>query len=50
MLIRQGERIFAQIDIDSDQKGAFPEDTVREVERVAEWLAGAYALRDAVRR
>src|SRR5436309_823237 len=39
VLIREGQRIFAQIDIDSHDYDAFDERTVRAVEIVAEWLA-----------
>jgi len=57
VLIRRGERIFGQIDIDSHELDAFDEATVARVESVADWLAGAYetsaagdAPRDAVGR
>lgn len=43
ILIRQGDTIYAQIDIDSDDLEAFDAASVRQVEQVAEWLAGAYA-------
>ena len=42
VLIRDGETIYGQIDIDSHQVGAFSETSVAKVERVADWLAGAY--------
>jgi GAF domain-containing protein len=42
VLIRKDDRIYAQIDIDSHQLDAFSEDLVEEVERLADWLAGAY--------
>lgn len=42
VLIRRGDTIFAQIDIDSHKLNAFSEDLVTEVEELAEWLAGAY--------
>jgi L-methionine (R)-S-oxide reductase len=42
VLIRKGERIYAQIDIDSHDYGVFDAEAVRCVERVADWLAGAY--------
>jgi GAF domain-containing protein len=45
VLIREDDEIFAQIDIDSDDIGAFDEATEREVEKVARWLAGQYATR-----
>ena len=43
VLIRDGETIFAQIDIDSHDYDAFDPHTVREVELVADWLSGLYA-------
>ena len=43
VLIRKGDRIFAQIDIDSHDLDAFDTATVAEVEQVADYLAGAYA-------
>ena len=46
ILIRRGERIFAQIDIDSHQVAAFDESTVARVQRVADWLAGLYESRE----
>jgi GAF domain-containing protein len=42
ILIRKGETIFAQIDIDSHEYDAFDPDAVKTVERVADWLADAY--------
>jgi len=45
ILIRSGERIYAQIDIDSHQVGAFDDDAVAKVQRVADWLAKAYEAR-----
>ena len=42
VLIRRGERIYAQIDIDSHELNAFSESLAKEVEVLAEWLAGAY--------
>jgi len=45
ILIRKGDRIFAQIDIDSHEVDAFDPQTVAGVERVAERLAEAYAAR-----
>ena len=42
VLIRFGDVIYGQIDIDSHQVGAFSETSVAKVERVADWLAGAY--------
>jgi L-methionine (R)-S-oxide reductase len=43
VLIRDGETIFAQIDIDSHQVNAFDVAATRAVERVAAWLSRAYA-------
>ena len=45
VLIRDGETIYGQIDIDSHQVGAFDEASVAKVERVADWLARAYDAR-----
>jgi len=42
ILIRKGETIFSQIDIDSHQYNAFDPETVQQVEKVADWLADAY--------
>ncbi|MGH7682130.1 MAG: GAF domain-containing protein, partial [Candidatus Eiseniibacteriota bacterium] len=49
ILIRSGERIFAQIDIDSHQVGAFDEEAVSNVQQVADWLAKAYEARGGTR-
>jgi GAF domain-containing protein len=46
VLIRRGERIFAQIDIDSHEIDAFDDESVKEVEQLADWLAGAYDRRE----
>jgi GAF domain-containing protein len=43
VLIRNGEQIFAQIDIDSHEVDAFDSRTEGEVKKVADWLARAYA-------
>jgi GAF domain-containing protein len=43
VLIRKGERIFAQLDIDSHEPAAFDEPAVKTVELVADWLADLYA-------
>jgi L-methionine (R)-S-oxide reductase len=43
VLIRKGETIYAQIDIDSHDLDAFDEASVRQVEKVAAWLAEAYS-------
>lgn len=42
ILIRKGDKIFAQIDIDSHEPNAFDPDAVKDVEFVAEWLADLY--------
>jgi putative methionine-R-sulfoxide reductase with GAF domain len=42
VLIRKGERIFAQVDIDSHDLDAFDPATVAHVEDVAQCLADAY--------
>ncbi len=49
VLIRSGDRIHAQIDIDSHQVGAFDEATVADVQRVADTLARAYEARAVTR-
>jgi GAF domain-containing protein len=46
VLIRRGERIFAQIDIDSHECDAFDPAAVAAVEQVAEWLATEYERRE----
>ena len=43
VLIRKAEKIYAQIDIDSHERDAFDANAVRMVEKVADWLADAYA-------
>jgi GAF domain-containing protein len=45
ILIRSGDKIHAQIDIDSHEVGAFDENTVRDVQRIADVLARAYEAR-----
>jgi GAF domain-containing protein len=47
VLIRSGETIWAQIDIDSHQVAAFDDEAVANVQRVADWLAHAYEARAA---
>ena len=44
ILIRRGERIFAQIDI--DQVAAFDENSVTQVQLLADWLAKLYESRE----
>ena len=46
VLIRRGERIYAQIDIDSHECDAFDPLAVGEVEHVADWLALEYERRE----
>lgn len=46
VLIRRGEKIYAQIDVDSNHPDAFSADLVGEVERLADRLALAYERRD----
>jgi len=45
VLIRDGDEIYAQIDIDSHQVAAFDDDTVQSVEQLADTLANVYAAR-----
>lgn len=45
VLIRRGERIYAQIDIDSHQVAAFDDRCVEKVQRIADLLAEAYESR-----
>src|SRR5947207_7683461 len=47
VLIRSGEAIHAQIDIDSHEVGAFDEPTVACVQKVADRLARLYEARVA---
>jgi L-methionine (R)-S-oxide reductase len=47
VLIRSGEMIWAQIDIDSHDLAAFDDAAEAAVQRVADWLAKAYAARQA---
>ena len=47
VLIRSGDVIHAQIDIDSHQLAAFDDTAVAYVQRVADWLARAYDARAA---
>ena len=42
VLIRRGETIYAQIDIDSHELAAFDDAAVRDVERIADCLARHY--------
>jgi GAF domain-containing protein len=45
VLIRSGDVIHGQIDIDSHELAAFEEKAVLEIEAVADWLARYYAAR-----
>ena len=45
VLIRKGGKIFAQIDIDSQDFNAFDKDTVEGIRKIADRLANAYATR-----
>lgn len=45
VLIRHGERIYGQVDIDSHEPSAFDEQAVQNVQHVADWLADAYRRR-----
>jgi len=47
VLIRTGDVIHAQIDIDSHEVAAFDDAAVESVQRVADWLARGFALRAA---
>ncbi len=47
VLIRHGDRIYGQIDIDSHTAGAFDDPCVDKVQRVADLLAKAYDTRHA---
>lgn len=46
VLIRSGETIWAQIDIDSHDLAAFDDGAEATVQPIADWLAHAYAARD----
>ena len=50
VLIRNGDTIYGQIDIDSHRVSAFDESAVGGVQRVADWLAKAYAAKASPRR
>jgi putative methionine-R-sulfoxide reductase with GAF domain len=47
VLIRSGDTIHAQIDIDSDQVNAFDDAAMAGVQKVADWLAALYESRRA---
>jgi len=44
ILVRKGDTIFAQIDIDSQEINAFTSDTQQQVENVADFLADMYEM------
>ncbi len=50
VLIRRGDTIYAQIDIDSHELNAFDGDTARRVEAVADWLAELYEQQESSAR
>jgi len=50
ILIRSGEKIHAQIDIDSHEVAAFDDQAVAQVQVIADWLAKAYDTRVAAGR
>ena len=50
ILIRSGEKIHAQIDIDSHEVAAFDDRAVDQVQEIADWLAKAYDARVAAGR
>lgn len=50
VLVRTGDTIHAQIDIDSHEVAAFSDDALAEVQAVANWLAPLYATRTAAER
>jgi GAF domain-containing protein len=45
VLIRHGDTIYAQVDIDSHQIAAFDHQAEEKVQRIADWLARVYAAR-----
>lgn len=47
ILIRSGETIYGQIDIDSHQVAAFDQEAETQVQKIADWLARAYEARGA---
>ena len=49
VLIRSGDRIFGQVDIDSHDVDAFTPEIEAGVQTVADWLAGLYAEREGTR-
>ena len=49
VLIRSGEHIWAQIDIDSHDLDAFDDQAEAQVQRIADWLALGYSTRHTQR-
>ena len=49
ILIRRGQRIHAQIDIDSHEVAAFDDRAVANVQRLADWLADLYESQESLR-
>jgi L-methionine (R)-S-oxide reductase len=49
VLIRNGDAIYAQIDIDSHEIAAFDDAAVEDVQAIADWLARLYASRPAMK-
>ena len=49
VLIRTGDAIYAQIDIDSHEIAAFDDSAVEDVQAIADWLARLYASRPAMK-
>jgi GAF domain-containing protein len=47
VLIRRGDSIFAQIDIDSHEIAAFDDAVVEDVQHIADWLATFYLARSS---
>ena len=47
VLIRTGDVIHAQIDIDSNEVAAFDDEAMAQVQQVADWLAVLYQARRA---
>ncbi len=50
ILIRAGDVIFAQIDIDSHEVAAFDDDAVTDVQKIANWLSHLYQGRTSAGR
>ena len=48
ILIRRGEKIYGQIDIDSHKVAAFDDGAVASVQRLADWLADLYKSQESL--